>query len=165
MYPKSKQMGYTHYWKINRKKITPEEFNVAVEEIKKIYANLPKRTNTAGGVYKNHHLVIKGCDGTNKPIFDEWVIGFNGNRKNGTDHESFYIDIMDLNPWDFCKTARKPYDLLVCCSLIALANNLPEKHFSFSSDGNPSDWKPAIDLYNEIIGAIKPHVQKMLERL
>jgi hypothetical protein len=54
------------------------------------------------------------------------------------------------NNWNFCKTARKPYDLLVCCALISLANNYPEKVFSFSSDGHFQDWQPAIDFYTRI---------------
>jgi hypothetical protein len=155
-------IGYTHYWNLNRKKVTPEQFYKAVEEIKKIYANLPKRTNSAGGNYPKHLVKIMGGLGKGEPVFNETKIWFNGNAKNSTEHETMMINLKEDDAWDFCKTARKPYDLLVCCSLIALANNLPTDDFSFSSDGGTSDWQPALDLYTEIIGKPQAHV---LERI
>jgi len=158
-------MGYTHYWRINRNKVTPEQFHKAVEEIKKIYAKLPKRTNSAGGCYPNHHVKIMGALGKGEPIFNETKISFNGNAKNGTYHDTMHIELNDSHPYDFCKTARKPYDLLVCCSLIALANNLPTDDFSFSSDGNAKDWQPALDLYTEIIGEPKANVLETIKDL
>jgi hypothetical protein len=54
---------------------------------------------------------------------------------------------------------------LVCCSLIALANNLPTDDFSFSSDGNAKDWQPALDLYTEIIGEPKANVLETIKDL
>lgn len=150
-------MGYTHYWTFHREKTKDnKDFVKAVEEIKAIHAALPKRTNIAGACYPNHHVKIMGGLGKGAPEFTPTEICFNGNAKNGTDHETFSIDFNIDNGWNFCKTARKPYDLLVCCSLIALAMNLGDEIFTFSSDGTVKDWQPAIDLYQEITGRTVP---------
>ena len=103
--------------------------------------------------------------GMGEPVFNETRIWFNGYRKNGTDHETMMIDLKQDDAWDFCKTARKPYDLLVCCTLIALANNLPPDSFSFSSDGDAADWQPALDLYTKIIGEPQAHVLNRIKEL
>ena len=150
-------MGYTHYWTFHRNKTKDNtNFAKAVEEIKKIYANLPKRTKSAGGYYANHHVKIMDGVGKGVPEFTATSVCFNGNAKNGTDHETFSIDFNIDTGWNFCKTARKPYDLLVCCSLIAFAMNLGKTIFTFSSDGNVDDWQPAIHLYEEITGKTVP---------
>ena len=44
---------------------------------------------------------------------DDEII-FNGNPKDEQDHETFYINKKnDKESFNFCKTARKPYDLAV----------------------------------------------------
>ena len=151
-------MGYTHYWDIKKKSTaeTRKNFASAVEEIKKIYASLPRTTQSAGGYYPRHKVVIKNGMGVGNPTFNDHLINFNGNAKNGTDHEGFHIDLNGRNEWNFCKTARKPYDLLVCCSLIALANNSTTELFKFSSDGTLADWKQAIALYTSVTGREVP---------
>ena len=58
-------------------------------------------------------------------------------------HETLYISIDEFD-WSFCKTARKPYDLLVCACLIATHEILG---YDVSSDGDLEDWKPAINFY------------------
>jgi hypothetical protein len=151
-------MGYTHYWDINLEQVTPEQFNKVVEEVKKIHSNLPKRTTSAGGYYSRHHVKIMGGSGVGEPIFTEKEIRFNGCRKNRTNHDTMSIALGESCDSDFCKTARKPYDLLVCCTLIALANNLPAEVFGFESNGDFDDWEPAIDLYTQIIGMPQQHV-------
>ena len=52
--------------------------------------------------------------------------------------------------FNFCKTARKPYDLLVCACLIAAKKEL---NYEVHSDGKKEDWQPAIDFYNKVTGS------------
>jgi hypothetical protein len=61
----------------------------------------------------------------------------------------------------FCKTARKPYDILVCVSLLAFKHAFYNPDvFSFSSDGDNADWQAAKNLYTDItfsfVGEIFP---------
>lgn len=66
-------------------------------------------------------------------------------------HEAFVIEKKGTD--DFCKTARKPYDLLVVACLIAAWQILNYRFSSdgFNQDGTCDDLQPAIDFYNEIM--------------
>jgi hypothetical protein len=158
-------MGYTHYWDYHPEQIQDEtelkrKFSNAVKQIKKCHAFLKKNPyaheGVAGGYYDESHCKIRGGLGEGLPVFKEDEILFNGDAKQYLDHESFHIkwdnkgdDGGDL--WGFCKTARKPYDVLVCMSLIALEESFNDsKVFSYSSDGDESEWQGARDLYREI---------------
>lgn len=145
-------MGYTHYWTFNRAVMSSDDlkiaFKKAVKDIIKLKNELP------------FDITIKDGHGENEAVIDEDEIWFNGDSEKGEDHETFHVTLkvpdkrystQNVN-FDFCKTARKPYDILVCASLIALENKMPEA-FSFSSDGNKEDWKSAIDFYEKIIGS------------
>ena len=120
-------MGYTHYWDFNPTKIefekTRQTFKKVADEVNKMHNTLPSFSESAGGCYKNEPIVIKGGSGEGKPIINDSNFWFNGDGSNNLDHETFCIDVMQSDDkWNFCKTARKPYDLLVCCTLISLAN-------------------------------------------
>lgn len=53
-----------------------------------------------------------------------------------------------LDGYNFCKTARLPYDELVTACLIYLYYEVPNK-FSISSDGDWSEWAAGRRLYNQ----------------
>lgn len=76
-------------------------------------------------------------------------IRFNGVDDDG--HETFLVDKSPSSNWEFCKSARKPYDAAVGCCLIILKNANPKK-FTFRSDGGYEDWEDVIETYNEIFG-------------
>lgn len=138
-------MGYTHYW--TPTKATPEQWDTLLDEAKQLLEALPANTDTAGGYCSDDPLEIKGGLGTGKPKFTKKQIWFNGDEERGLDHETFLIK-PNKNEWNFCKTARKPYDLLVCAILIATYNVL---EYDVSSDGGLEDWKPAINFYLDTI--------------
>jgi hypothetical protein len=84
-------------------------------------------------------------------------------------HETFVIEKKGSD--DFCKTARKPYDLLVVACLIAAWQILNYRFGSdgFDPDGSCNDLQPAIDYYNEVMqpknkitGLPEPITQEML---
>ena len=134
-------MGYTHYYTPTT--VTTDKWKEFVDTCKKLHKNLPSKTNTAGGYYEDE--ILKICDGMGEgePQIDLDGIIFNGNEDKGLAHETLLIGKDDID-WSFCKTARKPYDLLVCAVLIA-ANEI--LGYDVSSDGNFEDWKPAINYY------------------
>ena len=89
-------MGYTRYWKRTDKEIT-EDF---IEEVRDILNDCARKG-----------IAIRNWDGDGQPEVSLNCIAFNGNRKENLDHESFVID--GQTGFNFCKTARKPYDYAV----------------------------------------------------
>lgn len=81
-------------------------------------------------------------------------MSFNGCEEQS--HETFRLGAKPVDvdtPWnkgnekifDFCKTARKPYDTVVVACLAALADILGDD-IEVSSDGSPEDWKDGVKL-------------------
>jgi len=166
-------MGYTHYWTYQPNNMLDTEklrrsFRVAVSIIERAHKKIRKNRfiheGQAGGFYKGVPCTIRGGLGEGSPMINESEVWFNGDAKTGTDHETFGIRWYPSGGEvkGFCKTARKPYDILVCVSLLAFKHaffNDPDV-FSFSSDGDNSDWEDARNLYMDItfahIGKIFP---------
>ena len=131
---------------------------------------LPSHSNSAGRD-KNENdskILLKGWDGTGLPEFTEDTICFNGDAETNNDHETFRIDRNSEKQaraegskeelvFNFCKTARKPYDFFVCVSLLRLKHFFPE--CQISSDGNTSDWKPAKDFYKKVFKEAAPKIK------
>jgi len=140
-------MGYTHYW--TPKKSSEKKFKEFSETCNRMYKNLPETSETAGGYCADEKIEIGDGAGhlshESQPEFSTKAVIFNGVGENS--HETFYI-VKDENEWNFCKTARKPYDLLVCACLIAAADILG---FTLTSDGGLEDWQPAISFYKKNI--------------
>lgn len=147
-------MGYTHYWNFEPNKVQDTEdlrkrFKRASNSIKRFvkFINANK-----SDVYK-----ICGGIGEGKPIINESEIWFNGDASQEFDHETFSLHWNRPTyhgKWnDFCKTARKPYDLCVCFSLLTFSEIFPEA-FDFSSDGTLLDkeWQNAVEMYSAFTG-------------
>jgi hypothetical protein len=120
-------MGYTHYWTI-KEPISADAFAKIQEGIKAIIV-----TATEAGI----------------PIADEstdGIIVFNGVGANS--HETFVIKVGDVE-FNFCKTAEKPYDAVVCASLILLKKELGDK-VTVSSDGGWHNWQGGQLLYETV---------------
>ena len=152
-------MGYTHYWteKTTNKKTSNEFVNVC----KKLNKSLPMTSETAGGYHSNDKIVICGGNGSGKPMFTPNLISFNGDNETEMSHETFYVEFGD-DEWNFCKTARKPYDLLVCACLIAAHEILG---YEVTSDGDFEDWKPAIKFYLDTIYSGKEPDEKLMKKI
>ena len=143
-------MGYTHYWRFHRDKMTTEDirntFKAVTEEIQDIINKLPQSKE-----------VLRGGLGEGEPIINETEVWFNGDEELGNDHETFCINWKDTEAFGFCKTARKPYDLFVCLSLLSFTEHFPSHVFTLSSDGDAEEWQEAVDLYNKITGKKVPN--------
>ena len=99
-------MGYTRYWNQTGKKITQK----LVDRVNRIIKDC-----------ENKGIHLGDGTGNNEPIVTMDKIVFNGNADKGLDHESFVI-ANGLTGFNFCKTARKPYDYAVRQALIAAAS-------------------------------------------
>jgi hypothetical protein len=158
-------MGYTHYWKYNPNEILNteelrERFRFAVDIINKAHKMIKKdkfiHKGQAGGFYDDQPCIIRGGLGEGIPMINESQVWFNGDAKKGLDHETFDIKWYPYEGIDngFCKTARKPYDILVCVSLLAFKHAFDNPDvFTFSSDGDNAEWEEAKDLFTRITGS------------
>lgn len=159
-------MGYTHYWtyKPNQIKDTEElrKKFLVVRNVIKVARGIISRNpfihkGQAGGGYDDVPCIIRGGLGEGRPMINESQVWFNGDEKMGMDHETFSIrwyDDSNPNGFGFCKTNRKPYDLLVCVSLLAFKHAFDDTRvFTFSSDGDNSDWQTAKDVFTSITGS------------
>lgn len=90
-------MGYTRYWNRTSKPIT-KEFCDKVSEI-------IKDSEKKG-------IVIRNGVGTGEPIITIDKILINGNAEHSLNHETLGFTDTESG-FDFCKTARKPYDYTV----------------------------------------------------
>lgn len=141
-------MGYTHYWNFKK-----ENENEAFDKFSKVCSKL----------HKNLPAHIKICDGLGegKPLFSNVAVNFNGDGSQNLEHETFHVEISDTD-FNFCKTARKPYDLLVGACLLAA-------HFilncEISSDGKIEEWKPIADYFNETVNGEYIVTDELLTKL
>jgi len=121
-------MEYTHYFTIKK---TPDA--ATINQIHK--AVMP--------VLDNYENIIKyECDSVEgKPVNASGIIRFNGIEDDG--HETFLVDL-NRREFNFCKTARKPYDVPVCTVLAILRVYLGED-LELSSDGDfNQEWSPIL---------------------
>ena len=160
-------MGYTNYWTYNPNEILNTEelrrkFRKAVAIIKEAHKAIKKdkyihvNLKQSNGYYDDNHCIIRGGLGKGLPIINESQVWFNGDEKTGMDHETFDIKWFpsggSVN--GFCKTARKPYDILVCVSLLAFKHAFDNPDvFSFSSDGDNEEWETAKNLFTRVTGS------------
>ena len=144
-------MGYTHYWTYN-----PNEI-LNTEELRKKFRKAVDIIDKAHKIIKlRKYCVIRGGLGEGTPIINESQVWFNGDEKTGMSHETFNVQWFPSggSAKDFCKTSRKPYDILVCVSLLAFKHAFDNPDvFTFSSDGDNEDWEDAKDLFTKITGS------------
>lgn len=121
-------MGYTHYW---RGWVTlSDSFITDVQAI-----------------IEQSGVTIAGWDGEGEPTLTNEEIRLNGSVVGDNDHETFLLINGVNRSTSFCKTAHKPYDIVVAAILLRAANL--NKGFKVESDGNweNDDWTAARDLY------------------
>jgi len=147
-------MGYTHYFR-RQKELDRQKFQKLVDDVRKLIkasAKVEPRVLLADG---------RGTVGSVPQVNLEAIV-FNGmdySEQGGQDgsHETVYIprvEYVEATPkeliFNFCKTARKDYDLVVVATLIAFKKHFPE--IKVTSDGNQEDWEAGIAFCQEILG-------------
>jgi len=123
-------MGYTHYWDTAAKKPTDENVKIMREALA---------------------AMMKLSPNTIEINWDKsGSIGFNGIGDNA--HETMVIDFTGDGAWNFCKTARKPYDkIVVACLILMKELDIIEK---WSSDGDEDDFVEGKEFLKKVIESI-----------
>ena len=127
-------MGYTHY--MSYKEIASD---IAISKILDEIKELLEENNLMKLITSEDLSII--------PIFNKELILFNGIEQLSCD--IFLFDFTEPNEFIFCKTNRKPYDIIVSLVLLSLSNNIQD--FTFSSDGTLEDWNVPIYIYEKYI--------------
>lgn len=146
-------MGYTHYY-TQYADFTNEEWEKIKSYTDQMISSLPATSASAGGYYSDEPLELANGFGEEDPVVDDDEIWLNGKGKLG--HETFHLSkVKPENPdyvkdresyWDFVKTARKPYDLIVTAILFA-ANVVAPNTLQYDSDGDNSEWTEGVKLF------------------
>lgn len=95
-------MGYTHYTR--DLKFSDSSWEKLRKDVRKLLKTLPEGVK-----------VQREYDNDSRPLIGKDAIVFNGIGEDG--HETFWLG-KEGDAFSFCKTARKPYDLAVCCVLM-----------------------------------------------
>ena len=123
-------MGYTHYWRTGKRKPGEKNYNLFMKECRELVAasDVP---------------LVKSCEAVS--------IMFNGVEDEG--HEDCYFPSSpdQLDEFQFCKTAQKPYDIVVTAALCILQERCG-KLVEVSSDGNAEEWEAGRALAEKVLG-------------
>ena len=120
-------MGYTHYWRNVGLVIDEASFADFVEDVKQISATAQEAGIGIVEEYTDNEIII------------------NGVAENG--HETFVFS-RTPEPFEFCKTNGKPYDIVVTAILIHAKKMF--KSLKISSDGNWAEWEGGRLLYETV---------------
>lgn len=139
-------MGYTHYFS-QKEELDTVKWSKFTKDVNSLLKLTPICS------------LREESDSSNPPIVNNEVVRFNGLANNG--HETFWLDrkykLSYLNEqpdengywFNFCKTARKPYDIYVVAVL-----ELAKKHFGddirLGSDGNDEELADGKELAGQI---------------
>lgn len=133
-------MGYTHYWRMTD--ADPLRWAAALE--------------AACEIVRASHVPLGDWEGNGSPEADPFE-GINFNGVGGDGHESFCLPSPTETKPDFafCKTAGKPYDVIVTAVLAAVESIAPEC-ISVTSDGTWTDWEEGVMLASKVLGRSIP---------
>ncbi|POZ50625.1 hypothetical protein [Methylovulum psychrotolerans] len=151
-------MGYTHNFQITRRP-TQENWAHLMFDVEHLIKTLPsyhELINLGSDVDKG--IVLRGPMGDKKPICNSRKIAFNGDSLTDSACETFLLAPKVMA--DSCKTARQPYDFVVCASLVLGFLHIPD--FVLTSDGDTDDWLPAVSWVRQNINpaAVMPSAIK-----
>ncbi|MCP4741393.1 MAG: hypothetical protein GY871_04080 [Actinomycetales bacterium] len=124
-------MGYTHYFS-HESGPTPNEWAALCEAALLILAEA-------------RCPIQYEYDDSRPPVVSPRWVRFNGVGEDG--HETFVLRNAPLD-FDFCTTAAKSYDAVVCAVLLVAS----ELGWSVSSDGTWAEWREGRDLFERALG-------------
>jgi hypothetical protein len=134
-------LGFTHYYN-NKRAFTNKEWSALTNDVRKLLSS-------CGVPIAGPH----GTEGT-KPVFTNTHIMFNGVEEDA--HETAYVN-KEATEFEFCKTARKPYDPVVVAFFKLIRKYDP--NVELTSDGGSEvfdDHEPEGRLYGD---ALNPDTQ------
>lgn len=136
-------MGYTHYWE--HPAIDPETWAILMADARRVITATDVRL---GDGY-----------GRNVPEVTSEALILNGWEADDEDYETFHLTPGGTG-FDFCKTARRPYDAVVGAILLRAEKTVTG--FSLRSDGDISgeDWADAWILYARVFAKTTPKMAR-----
>ena len=157
-------MGYTHYW-YQKKALTDDQWTHFSEGLQQLHEQLPKTVDAfeqcfgkdwagSGSYPGDTPLLIELEQALSPQSSPCFYISGQGEPDLGHESAVFYQqsppntwatpeEIAENGTFNCCKTARKPYDVFVCASLLLLKSLAPDS-IHVSSDGDPQDWAAAL---------------------
>jgi hypothetical protein len=144
-------MGYTHYWK-HHESFSEFQWRCLQEYTRAVIAEAER-----GGI----HVCDPMGHGEEPDITDE-IISLNGVGNEGC--ETFWIAReAEGDAFEFCKTRRNPYDVVVT-TLLAFANHMMgDAGFSISSDGGPEAFLEPLVPFPDVTKEFDLRVQWTVE--
>ena len=139
-------MGYTHYFP-QTDTVNQSDWKAFTDDVQKILDT----TDVKISWESDQPARVPQVDGT--------VVRFNGTDLGDDEgHETFWLPrVLSPNEWEtdggsfiFCKTARKPYDVVVTAVLCIVNEQLPQ--FKITSDGYPEEWLEGVALAEKALG-------------
>lgn len=127
-------MGYTHYFELKRA--------IPLHTWSRICADV--RT-----LLGETEIPLEGSVPGEKPevtVSRIWINGVDDGQ-----YEDFVLT-RDNASWQFCKTALKPYDRIVCAVLAVVQGHAGADVLEVTSDGDSKDWDPALAWASDILG-------------
>lgn len=134
-------MGLTHYWD-RLPELEATVFESAVTDIKK--------------VFDEFDIPLAGGDGEGKPVLTKDEVCFNGAGEDS--YETFSVRRVELadpdgKVFNFCKTARKSYDVVVRAVLIIFSKHMGNALIVASDDDNDDPgWIMARTICENVLG-------------
>ena len=134
-------MGYTHYWQDGEVELTKE----VVEDVKKILAAAEAEGIAITGDPRGERPA--------RPVADDGKIVFNGLGEDGSYETFAFVGAGEgvESAFNFCKTARRPYDAVASAVLLRLGEE--PGGGCICSDGTFfSDWQSGRELFEKALG-------------
>lgn len=136
-------MGYTHYWTF--KKAPKGKASQSETAYQKAIADCHR-------IILGYSMVNGGLSGysAHTKLGQYGGINVNGSKEDG--HKTFVLreHLSQNESFNFCKTARKPYDRVVTACLIVLSYRLGGL-IDVSSDGDAADWQDGLKLAQKVL--------------
>ena len=136
-------MGYTHYWR-QYDGFNSNKWDQIVDHSRSLRAAAYPTAKLADIEMSDFQISFNGVAPQNHETF---TLGRAMPPPN-MPHASNYPNPKE-HFFSFCKTAQKPYDLMVMCVLL-VANDLEPDVITYATDGAESDWQPAVDLVKKV---------------
>ena len=140
-------MGYTHYWTVKKGKSIGKaetieaKYQRAIADCQRIVKAWYRENGALSGYTAHAKLGKYG--------------GIQVNGKGEDGHETFTLrehfnqNFENGEGFNFCKTARKPYDTVVTACLSVLKHRLGDA-IDVSSDGDASDWIEGVEYARKV---------------
>ena len=166
-------MGFIHYYQRPAKDHAQVAWNAFYKACKELHKNMPEHSHSSGDNSGEDILFLTGCNAYKHPQFNKEIVLFNGGvpgertktskvyqhtdpareaEDNALAHETYSLTREYKENFAFCKTARKPYDLMVQACLILYKYFFP--YVTISSDGDEEDWYEA----KKFVAAVHPTI-------